>query len=153
MYVGLAGDVGSRFKKHLQASPWAAAIGSISVEQYATRKEAANAEKIAIDKESPPFNRKNVKFKRTVIEVLVEKEVHEPESEKVDDVEQVDDIPMRNELQLRQAMQHQTNVTQFCQRHRLPERTIWRFLAGGRIRRGTAKLLDDALDVERGVKA
>jgi len=61
--------------------------------------------------------------------------------------------PMRNDLQLRQAMLHQTNVTAFCRRHKLPQRTIWRFIAGGKIRLGTALLLSNALDVERGVKS
>ena len=55
---------------------------------------------------------------------------------------------MRNPTQLQQALRKIGNVSSFCRRHRLAERTVWRIRSGGTARRGTLVMLDQALNAD-----
>ena len=56
---------------------------------------------------------------------------------------------MRNPTQLQQALRKLGNVSEFCRRYRLAERTVWRIRSGGTARRGTLVMLDQALTNEK----
>ena len=56
---------------------------------------------------------------------------------------------MRNPTQLHQALLKLANVSEFCRRYKLPERTVWRVRSGGRARRGTMLIIDQALNQEK----
>ena len=56
---------------------------------------------------------------------------------------------MRNPTQLQQALLKIPNVTKFCRRHRLAERTVWRIRSGGTARLGTLVMIDQALTNEK----
>ena len=56
LYVGISGDAIRRQRSHLKKAAWAAALYEIVIEPFATREEAIEAEKIAIESEHPKFN-------------------------------------------------------------------------------------------------
>lgn len=56
LYVGITVDPGARFKKHGGDKPWWGQVDRISIEHFATRTEALEAERKAIKEEKPLHN-------------------------------------------------------------------------------------------------
>lgn len=57
LYVGIAVDPAMRFKTHAKQAPWTAFAARHEGEWFATREEAAEAERAAIRDERPLFNK------------------------------------------------------------------------------------------------
>lgn len=56
LYIGIAGNPGRRFEQHDSEKEWAHTIAYSRLEHYASREEAAAAERIAIHNENPRHN-------------------------------------------------------------------------------------------------
>lgn len=56
LYVGITADLSARMKNHAKGKPWWTQIANITVEHFATRQEALDAEKKAIREEKPLHN-------------------------------------------------------------------------------------------------
>jgi len=57
LYVGITVDPSARFKKHAGDKLWWGEVDHIDIEQCATRREAEDAEREAIKKEEPLYNK------------------------------------------------------------------------------------------------
>lgn len=55
LYVGISERLGARFKEHRREKPWHE-VATIRLESFATRKEAKDAERMAIQEEHPAWN-------------------------------------------------------------------------------------------------
>lgn len=58
LYVGITLDVGQRFTDHKREKSWWADIEVIRLQQYGSRKELEEAERVAIATENPAHNMK-----------------------------------------------------------------------------------------------
>jgi predicted GIY-YIG superfamily endonuclease len=56
LYVGVSNEVMERQRRHREHSHWAAMVCHITIEPFATREEALNAEQLAIATEYPKHN-------------------------------------------------------------------------------------------------
>lgn len=62
LYVGISVNVAYRLMQHMQGSPWADEIRSITVEIFETREAAMKAEREAVARENPLHN--TIRFKQ-----------------------------------------------------------------------------------------
>ena len=57
LYVGLTMDLSQRLKAHSIGKPWWVEVTHITLTHYESKADAARAEELAIDSESPKYNR------------------------------------------------------------------------------------------------
>jgi predicted GIY-YIG superfamily endonuclease len=57
LYVGISYDSGARLQQHLRTQPWADQVHQVIVKRYPSRPAARAAERRAIRREGPIFNR------------------------------------------------------------------------------------------------
>lgn len=57
LYVGISASSAARLSQHKNASGWFGEISTITIERFATRKDAEHAEALAISAEKPIYNR------------------------------------------------------------------------------------------------
>lgn len=56
LYVGISGNPGRRFSQHARDKPWWHLVAESTMEHFATRAEALEAERAAITSERPRYN-------------------------------------------------------------------------------------------------
>lgn len=59
LYVGISLSAVERLKQHMVASGWSSEIATVEIARYPTRMDALNAERDAIQKEDPLWNRQH----------------------------------------------------------------------------------------------
>jgi predicted GIY-YIG superfamily endonuclease len=75
LYIGVAGDLGSRTKGHVKGSSWMEFVARSAVERHPTRGAALAAETAAIKAEHPLFNfqhNNTPEARRRLVEYLIE---------------------------------------------------------------------------------
>lgn len=71
LYIGISCSFMARITKHAFSSSWFPDVNNINIEKFESRELAALAERTAIKKEKPMYNRTNIKTKRNSNEVLI----------------------------------------------------------------------------------